>query len=164
VNSRRGFGENLRSDSHIGVPAKLASSQQQFLTAGQDLADEMPVTLPPSRPVPWSKSDVLERLGDDEDLLRELCGIFLHESAKLLQKLRQAILEGDPGAVMRAAHSLKGEVSDLSAPAATRAARRLEDMGHDHDISHAPEAFAIKERELAEICRAILEFSEAASQ
>ena len=40
----------------------------------------------------------------------ELCQIFLEESPKLLQKLREAIADADPDAVMRAAHSIKGEL------------------------------------------------------
>jgi HPt (histidine-containing phosphotransfer) domain-containing protein len=111
------------------------------------------------RPAAWSKSDVLERLGEDEDLLREMCGIFLTESASLLEKLRQAIAGGEAAAVMRAAHSLKGEVSYLSAPAAAEAARRLEDMGHQRDISQAPEALALLEREMEVLCRSIREFA-----
>ena len=112
-----------------------------------------------SRPAPWSKSEVLDRLGKDEKLLREMCGIFLAESANLLEKLRQAVAGGEAAAIMRAAHSLKGEVSYLSAPAATEAARRLEDMGHQDDISHAAEAFASLERELEHLWRSIREFA-----
>ena len=41
-------------------------------------------------------AEALDRLGGDEELFRELCGIFLEESPKLLQKLREAIAEGDP--------------------------------------------------------------------
>lgn len=114
---------------------------------------------PLMRPAPWSKAEVLDRLGDDEDLLRELCGIFLSESPKLLEKLREAIAEGEAGAVMRAAHSLKGEVSYLSAPAATEDAGWLEDMGHNHDISRAPEVLLVLEREMEHLVRAIREFA-----
>ena len=117
---------------------------------------------PELRPAPWSKSEVLERLGEDEDLLREMCGIFLSESANLMEKMRQAVAEQGASAVMRAAHSLKGEVSYLSAPAATEAARRLEDMGHQHDVSQAPQAFAVLEREMECLWRSIREFTGAA--
>jgi len=121
-------------------------------------------TLPASpqtacHPAPWSKSEVLDRLGEDEDLLREMCGIFLSESASLLQKLRQAVTQNDAQAIMRAAHSLKGEVSYLSAPAAIEAARRLEDIGHEQDISRAPEALALLEREMECLWRSIREFT-----
>jgi len=88
-------------------------------------------------------------LGGDEELFRELCEIFIEESPKLLQKLRQAIAESDPDAVMRAAHSLKGELGYLGAEAAVQASRRLEDMGHDKNLAQATEVFAVLERELA---------------
>src|SRR5579862_1119317 len=38
----------------------------------------------------WDKAQALDRLGGDEELLHELCQIFLEESPKLLLKLRQA--------------------------------------------------------------------------
>lgn len=79
--------------------------------------------------VSWDRAEALERLGGDADLLGELCQIFLAESPKQLQKLREAIAEADPQAVMRAAHSLKGEIGYLGAAAAVQAARELEDMG-----------------------------------
>jgi HPt (histidine-containing phosphotransfer) domain-containing protein len=59
---------------------------------------------------------------------------------------------------MRAAHSLKGEVSYLSAPAALEAARRLEDMGHQCDIAEAPAALLVLEREMDCLCRSIRAF------
>jgi two-component system, sensor histidine kinase and response regulator len=64
-----------------------------------------------AHPQVWQRAEALERLGGDEDLLRELCQIFLEESPKLLRTLRQAALAGDADAVMRAAHSFKGELS-----------------------------------------------------
>jgi HPt (histidine-containing phosphotransfer) domain-containing protein len=140
------------------LPSLTGSQRTQPASSIPDDALSRPLQ-PVLRPAPWSKSEVLDRLGDDEDLLRELCGIFLGESAKLLEKLRQAIAGGEAEAVMRAAHSLKGEVSYLSAPAATEAAGWLEDMGHNHDISRAAEALVVVEREMEYLCRAIREFA-----
>jgi HPt (histidine-containing phosphotransfer) domain-containing protein len=102
-----------------------------------------------SRPVFWSRAEALDRLDGDEDLLRELCGIFLEESPKLMHKLRQAVADGDANAVMQAAHSLKGEVSYLGAGGASQAARQLEDMGRKKNLSQALESLAELERELA---------------
>ena len=103
----------------------------------------------PAEKIVWGKAEALERLGGDEDLLRELCKIFWEESPKLLQKLREAIAEVDPQAVMRAAHSLKGELGYLGAPGAAQAARELEGMGYEKNLSHAPALFTLLERELA---------------
>ena len=43
----------------------------------------------------WGKAEALDRLGGHEELLRELCQIFLEESPKQLQKVRQAVAEAD---------------------------------------------------------------------
>ena len=50
---------------------------------------------------------------------------------------------------MRAAHSLKGELGYLGAAGASQAARELEDMGHEKNLSRAPAVLAVLERELA---------------
>jgi two-component system, sensor histidine kinase and response regulator len=106
----------------------------------------------------WNKSESLARLGGDEELLRELCEIFLEECPKLVQKLRQAISEADPETVMRAAHSLKGELEYLGANVAAQASRELEDMGHEKNMARVPEVFVLLERELRDVCLAIKDF------
>jgi two-component system, sensor histidine kinase and response regulator len=103
----------------------------------------------PSADVAWDRVGALERLGGDEDLLCELCQIFLDESPKLLQKLKEAIANGQSDDVMRAAHSLKGELGYLGATKAVQAARELEGMGHEKDLSRAAEVFAVLDKEFA---------------
>jgi two-component system sensor histidine kinase/response regulator len=97
----------------------------------------------------WNRTEALNRIGGDEELLQELCQIFLDESPKLLQKLRQAVTDGDSDGVMRAAHSLKGESSYLGAGGTSQAARQLEDMGRSKDLSRAADTLAELEREVA---------------
>jgi two-component system, sensor histidine kinase and response regulator len=99
----------------------------------------------------WDKAEALDRLGGDEELLREVCQIFLEESPKLMRKLRQAIADADAEAVMRAAHSLKGELGYLGAAGASQAARALEDMGHENNLLQAAETFTVLEREMASL-------------
>jgi HPt (histidine-containing phosphotransfer) domain-containing protein len=65
--------------------------------------------------------------------------------------------DGDAEAVQHAAHSLKGEVSYLAAAGATQAARRLEDMGHERNLSAVSEAIRVMERELDQLRQAIEE-------
>ena len=81
--------------------------------------------------------------------LINLCQIFLEESPKTLRNLRQALAEGDAGAVMRAAHSLKGEVGYLGAGVASQAARKLEDMARENKLTGAPETMTVLEREIS---------------
>jgi two-component system, sensor histidine kinase and response regulator len=106
---------------------------------------------PPPQPdaaAHWNKAEALARIQGDEELLHELCQIFLDESPALLSKLQRAIETGDAGEVMRAGHSLKGEASYLSATKAAQAARELEEMGTNQDLSHASDVLAVLEREM----------------
>jgi HPt (histidine-containing phosphotransfer) domain-containing protein len=127
------------------VEAKMVRSKINVL---------VPQTVPTpisSVKVSWDKTEALERMGGDQDLLRELCEIFLEESPKLLQRLCEALAESNANAVMRAAHSLKGELGYLGAAAALQAARALEDMGRDQNLSRAPEMLVLLERKLADL-------------
>lgn len=113
--------------------------------------------VPPGAPAEafWNRSESLARLGGDEELLRELCEIFVNEYPKLLQQLRLAIAESDPQAVMRAAHSLKGELGYLGANAAVQTSRELENMGHEKNLAGAAEVLVLLERELGDLHFAI---------
>ncbi len=99
----------------------------------------------------WNKAEALLRIEGDEELLQEMCQIFLDNSPKLLQKLHEAVAAGDADGVMCAAHSLKGESSCLSARATSHAARQLEEMGRNRDLSRASDTLAMLDRELADL-------------
>jgi two-component system sensor histidine kinase/response regulator len=140
-------------------PTEWKGSERATLEA-PTVRDSAPV--PESEPIPsalrppsWSRSEVLDRLGGDQVLLEELCQIFLKESPRLMERLRQGMANGDAEAVHRAAHSLKGEVSYLAAAGATQAAQRLEDMGHERNLSLVSEAVRVMERELDQLRQAI---------
>jgi HPt (histidine-containing phosphotransfer) domain-containing protein len=129
-------------------------------TLAPTVEDSAPI--PKSEPIPsalrppsWSRAEVLDRLGGDQELLAELCQIFLKESPRLMERLRQGMANGDAEAVHRAAHSLKGELSYLAAADATQTARRLEDMGHERNLSLVSEAVRVMERELDQLRQTI---------
>ncbi len=98
----------------------------------------------------WQR-EALDRLGADEELLRELCQIFLEESPKLLQKLREAVALGDAEGTARAAHGLRGELSYLGTVRASEVANQLEEMGRQEKMSQAGEALAALEEEVASL-------------
>jgi CheY-like chemotaxis protein len=106
---------------------------------------------PPPKPVEaafWNKAEALKRIEGDEELLQEMCRIFLENSPKLLRMLQQAVAAGDADAVMRAAHSIKGESGYLNATGTSNAARQLEEMGRNKDLARASETLAVLERQV----------------
>jgi HPt (histidine-containing phosphotransfer) domain-containing protein len=100
----------------------------------------------------WERAEALQRLGGDEILLQELCQIFVDESPKLLRRLRKSIAADDAEAMMRAAHSLKGELGYLGAAKAKQAAQELEDLGREKNMDQAAGVFGILEREVTALC------------
>lgn len=137
-------------------PLRFDAAANQFSPGSGAESASAPIS---SGTILWAKAEALRRLGGDEDLLRELCQIYLEESPKLLEKLREAIAHADPQAVMRAAHSLKGELGYLGADGPLQAARELEDMGHGRDLSRAQETFVFLEGELATLHQVMKDFA-----
>ena len=133
-------------DGYLAKPVRFSDLEQTLATLSNVKTSDKEAS---SVSFSWNRTEALERLGGDEDLLRELCQIFLEESPKTLRNLRQALAEGDAGAVMRAAHSLKGEVGYLGAGVASQAARKLEDMGRENKLTGAPETMIVLEREIS---------------
>ena len=90
---------------------------------------------------PLNRAAVLDRLGGDTTLLREITAIFLAEYPGLLAEIRDAIATGKSRDVERAAHTLKGSVSNFGVVAATKAALELELIGRHGRMADAPAAF-----------------------
>ena len=77
----------------------------------------------------------LERLGGDEELLREVAGLFLDEYPILMSEIRTAVVAGDADGLQRAAHSMKGSVSNFGADGVYQAAFELEKKGRAGDLA-----------------------------
>jgi len=81
---------------------------------------------------------VMERLGDDEELLRELVGLYLDDEGTLLAAIRDAVAAADSVGLYRAAHTLKGAVSNFCAARARQAAQDVEMAGREGRLADAP--------------------------
>jgi len=88
----------------------------------------------------------LETVGGDADLLEGLIDTFLQECPNLLANLHDAVALRDGGALVRAAHTIKGAVNLFGAHAAGQEAQRLETMGRENQFHQAAEVCAAVER------------------
>jgi HPt (histidine-containing phosphotransfer) domain-containing protein len=97
----------------------------------------------------------MERLEGDQELLGELVELFLADSPRLLEEIRAAVESQDADQLMRAAHTLKGSVSNFCAPLAVEAAQKLEAQGRAGNLASAPQCLArleqVMERLTAEL-------------
>lgn len=99
---------------------------------------------------------VLDRIGGDEDLLKELVGLYLDDEHQLLAQIAEAIAAGDGEALRRSAHTLKGAVSNFCAARAQAAAQAVEDAGRAHRLDAAPALVAALHAELSQVRAALL--------
>ncbi|MCX6604985.1 MAG: Hpt domain-containing protein [Acidobacteria bacterium] len=129
-----------------------------LLFATEALLEECPVQFT-SQIARLNGAVALERLGGDEELLREVARLFLEEYPGLLLEIRQAVAARDADALQRAAHSLKGSVSNFGADAAYNAAFVLEMMGRTRDLEHVERGLAELDEALLYIHPALLELA-----
>ena len=61
----------------------------------------------------WTPERMLLRLDGDLELATQLAAIFIDEYPRMLERLRGAVKSGSADEIRRAAHALKGSVSNL---------------------------------------------------
>jgi HPt (histidine-containing phosphotransfer) domain-containing protein len=105
----------------------------------------------------FSPEAVLRRLNGDCRLLDEIVDLFQGEGRAWLEAIDTAVRTGDPGAVARAAHKLRGAALNLGAAAAARAAMDVETCGRAGKVPTAAplEALAF---ELGQLSAALQRF------
>lgn len=109
----------------------------------------------PARKSFWERSQMLEKLGGDEQLLGEVIGIFLNGAPQHLSLLRQSADEQNAVQMEKTAHSLRGELEYLGLTEISRRIRALEEMGSRRDLRGAEAILASIEMDLPPVLVAI---------
>jgi PAS domain S-box-containing protein len=99
----------------------------------------------PVRPVSGSQRNddvqdlarLLARFDGDAALLAELVGLCLAGAPRLMAEVRDTAAGGDPAAMMRAAHALRGMVDNFGASRAGELAQIIEDRGRAGNMEDA---------------------------
>ncbi|MDP2647043.1 MAG: response regulator [Desulfobacterales bacterium] len=96
-------------------------------------------------------SRAMDLVGGDQDLFKEIVGLFLDNLPDHIAQIQAGITHNDAHAVEQAAHALKGSVSNFSAQAAFEAAYRLELLGKEGTLAAAKRAFSELKRAFGEL-------------
>jgi two-component system sensor histidine kinase/response regulator len=87
-------------------------------------------------------ADMRRRLGDDDELIADLLGLFLEDCTVRMQALEAAVQAKQLDAVRRGAHQLKGSAGNLAARGVIEASSALESMATDGDAAGLDAQFA----------------------
>jgi len=92
--------------------------------------------------------EALALVGGNRDLLCEIARIFLDQYPRQLEKTRHALSRSDYQSLGGAAHTLAASVGQLGGQRAYAAAKKLEQVSNEADLSQALEALVELEKEL----------------
>ncbi|MBI4962366.1 MAG: response regulator [Desulfomonile tiedjei] len=136
-------------DGYISKPI----SAQRLYEAIEDMIDQTKkpgenVAASAVKPEALDKLVILDRVGGDTELLKEIVDLFLEDYPDLLVKIREALQTKDSQLLEKTAHALKGSVGNFGAESAVQAALNLENMGRNQDLAEAPQTLVNLEKEL----------------
>jgi HPt (histidine-containing phosphotransfer) domain-containing protein len=97
---------------------------------------------------PWSAAEIIERLGADEALARELVSLFLAEYPRMIAEVRDSVESCVADRIRRSAHALKGSVANFTDGAPVHAALNLELLARDERLDATEAAFHTLEDEM----------------
>ena len=99
--------------------------------------------------------DLRRRLGNDEDLLREVLGCFVVDARDAAGRLANAVAGGDAAAIGADAHGLKGMAANCSAVALQKLALRIEQAARAGDLARVQALLDTLDQALAQTAAAI---------
>jgi len=153
-------------DDHLAKPFSIFTLQN-MLDRWMPRASTQPAAAEPAARTPAKGAGVLERQVLDElskvrtngkpELLGRVINLYLAESPKLMQKLKQAVAAGDAPEIARCAHSLKSSSANVGAKALSRHCEEIETSARRADTAEAPRTLAKAEAEHGRVQTALAE-------
>jgi two-component system sensor histidine kinase/response regulator len=95
----------------------------------------------------WNLAELLERVDNDQELLRDLVNIFKEDFPRTMRLLESAIAVADLKNVARLSHTLKGMLSSLGGVRTAAAAAKIEVMASAGESASLKSVFDTLERE-----------------
>ena len=99
------------------------------------------------------RMELLERLGGDEEFLKEVLNIFLQDAPGRILSLREAISKNDTRGIRFQAHTLKGSCATVSAMALKEDARQIEVAGENSDLNRAKDLLPLLQKDFEDFQR-----------
>ena len=128
-------------DDYVGKPvrpAELAAALERWLSARDGAAADRAAPAgpdPPETAVPvFDRAAFLERVMDDEDLVREIAELFLADLPVQLGRLAAAVDSGDCRLAGQLAHGIKGASANVGGEVLRETAFEMEKAGKAGDL------------------------------
>jgi len=98
-----------------------------------------------------SLDSILQRVGGDEKLLRQMIRTFLRETPIRMLAIQKALVHKKGGELSSYAHALKGSAGIFGASRAAQYAQSLEDLGRIGDFQESNRVYGFLQEEIAKL-------------
>ena len=109
----------------------------------------------PAELMVFDSESALSRVEGDVGLLEEVVRLYLDEAPGMLSEVRHALDRGEGDGIERAAHRLRGSVAIFGAERSVEAARTMEELGRQRDLTGAEEAWPRLAEEIGRLDRSL---------
>ncbi len=128
-----------RMDGYVAKPIRMAELRREIESCVA---------------APLDRAALLEGVGGNRKLFRELIDVFIADTPELLGRIQEAIARRDGKQLKEAAHALKGAVGNFDPGGTFEAVRRLEMS----ELDEAAKAFESAADEVSRLVRALKRF------
>ncbi len=137
-------------DSVLGKPFRLESLEAFLRDLEKQPALSIPADYSGHKEIS-SLEDLLQRVGGDKNLLRQMIRTFLREAPKRMETIQKALHKKDGKELSARAHALKGSVGIFGAVAAAEHTQSLQELGRIPDFQEAGRVFSALHEEIAKL-------------
>ena len=109
-------------------------------------------------PRAFDGAELLERVDNDWEFLSDTVQMLAADGPALLEEIRRAAAAGDAPSVGKAAHTLKGMISNFCASETQAGALAVEQIGKSGDLSSLPPALGLLQMHLQGLIADLNEF------
>ena len=166
AHAMKGDREECLAAGMDGYVSKPIQADQVFEVLDAVLAARGTVALPPAAqaarkgPGLVDRDALMTRLDGDGRLLAEIVDLFLQSSPQLVRDIKKALAAHDRKGLQRAAHTLKGAVSNFGARTVWAAALKMEKIGQSGNLSQGRQALSVLEKELGRLRKELVRMAE----
>jgi PAS domain S-box-containing protein len=148
-------------DAYTSKPIRfqdLAQAIAQVLQPADGAIEDSKASTP-SQESAVDGTALLAGLDGNRRILRNMVKLFRADAPLRVSEMQKAIARNDPGALEKAAHTLKGSVGNFAAKKAFGIAKELEFAGKNKDFAAASRLISVMESELAQLGKELQELT-----
>jgi signal transduction histidine kinase/CheY-like chemotaxis protein/HPt (histidine-containing phosphotransfer) domain-containing protein len=152
AHAMKGDRERCLAAGMDGYLSKPIQARELFRVIGEVLSTPRAVAPSQGALVTINPASILERLGGDRTVLREISDLFRQDSVRLLSDIDRALSSGDAEQLERSAHSLKGSAGLFGATQVLETAACLERLGRTGELAAGRDALERLARQVEALC------------